>query len=95
MLGLLDHAYILQRDTFMNEPLRYSQTAFLPLAQSRSRAQIRVDLENALVANSIDLRHSRVGKGVYMVDNYVVGDFIVYVACARRGGRMIGFELTS
>lgn len=95
MDALMDDMYTLERDTFMNEPLRYSQTVFYPIYKPRKRASVRADLETVLSLIGASRRVIVEGKGVYMTDNYTVGNFVVYIACARRGGNLIGFKLAA
>ena len=95
MEALVGDTYTLERDTFMNEPLRYSQTAFFPINKALPRARMRADLETVISSCGFRQEFRQEGKGVYLTDNYTVGDFIIYVACARRGGRIIGFKLAA
>lgn len=79
------------RDTFMIEPLRYSQSAFFPVDKTMSRAAVIARIEPALRALGLSFVRTRVGEGVYTNDLFNIGYFMIKVCCARRGGKMIGF----
>lgn len=85
--------YQAERDTFMIEPLRYTQSVLYSIGLSRTT--IRKQLERAFFNLELSYTYNKKGKGVYLQDNYAVGKFIVRIMNARRGGRVICFAYTS
>lgn len=94
VLGLLGPQFEGERDTFMNAPLRYSQSAIFPVDRTMSRNAIRAHISRALGTMG-----STEGKGVYTVDRFVVNSvpnpdhFCIKLMNARRGGYVITFDL--
>lgn len=99
VLRLLGAGFEGKRDTFMIAPLRYTQSTIFPTDKTMSRNQLRTRIEYALVRAGDTI--STEGKGVYMVDRYVVNNstlpnpehFVIQLCNARRGGRVITFSL--
>lgn len=90
---LLAANFTAARDQFMIAPLRYTQHALFP-NNAMTRLSVCGAVERALAALNIPINHSRSGKGVYLRDVYIAGDFRIEVANARRGGKMIAFSHT-
>lgn len=88
----LGGSYCVQQGSFMDRGLQYAETSFFPTNQQKTRSAVCNDVEVAVRSMGHNVHHAKNGKGVYMTDEYVVGDITIIVANARKGGKVICFS---